>query len=448
MYFDGLNDVQTHAKNELYETCLAAEENARTRPNESVINARKALEVFAASVLADNGITIPSDKFEKQKQGLSNLYEQIRKCRRENFIDKNTFYLLDEIRRGANEIVHVTYNDAGDPEKYEIKNIDADITLASKLVKNLYEGIMNHFIKGKTRLTLDVERLPFDKYQVVELIKKTETEASAGDFNYICKRVDLDESNRKRCRWAYIRAFEKKPETYNRRDSTVLYEVWEGIHELPRNIVMGSVIETSRECDLIYVKYNIGEETFTLANRERLGKVTAKMALEIIEKLINALLSIQTVKAGTRIYHRGIRPEYVFLTPQNNTFSVSLGCFETSKIVKDDENQAYTTVYHAMKEKQTLNPFAPYEIRNNLIRDTDNVDWEKADTHSLGVLLLWILGDDIRADKQINIDILIDYFSDVFINFMEQVLHNSLNIKPSLKDFLEALKKELILIGR
>ena len=47
MYFDALKDVQTHAKMS-YETCLAAEENARIRPNESVINARKALEVFTA----------------------------------------------------------------------------------------------------------------------------------------------------------------------------------------------------------------------------------------------------------------------------------------------------------------------------------------------------------------------------------------------------------------
>lgn len=228
----------------------------------------------------------------------------------------------------------------------------------------------------------------------------------------------------------------------------MLYEVWEGIHELPRNVVMGSVIETSRECELTYIKYNIREDTFTLANREKLGKVTAKTALEIIEKLIHALLSIQRVKEGTRIYHRGIRPEYVFVTPQRDTYSVSLGCFETSKIVKEDEREAYTTVYHSMRDKQTLNPFAPYELRNKVIQDTDDVDWEKADTYSLGVLLLWILGDDIRPDKKNDIDILIDHYSEDFLNFMERVFHNSLNIKPSLNDFLEAIEKELILIGK
>ena len=46
----------------------------------------------------------------------------------------------------------------------------------------------------------------------------------------------------------------------------------------------------------------------------------------------------------------------------------------------------------------------------------------KVDTYSLGVLLLWILGDDIRSDKQINIDILIDHYSDAFVDFMEQVV--------------------------
>lgn len=56
MFFDGLKDIQTHAKEELYETCLAAEENARTRPNESVINARKAIEVFTATVLATTAL--------------------------------------------------------------------------------------------------------------------------------------------------------------------------------------------------------------------------------------------------------------------------------------------------------------------------------------------------------------------------------------------------------
>jgi hypothetical protein len=448
MYFDRLKDIQTHAKKELFETCLAAEENARIRPNESVINARKALEIFVASVLADNGITIPSNRYEKQRQGLSNLYEQIRKCRNEYYIDQKNFILLDEIRREANEIVHITYNDAGNPEKYEIKNIDADIKLASRLVKNLYEGVINHFIKGKERLELDMERLPFGEYQIVELIKKTEMEASAGSYNYICKRVYLDETNRKHYRWVYIRAFKKEPETYYRRDSTVLYEVWEGIHELPRNVVMGSAIDTSRECDLTYIKYNISENTFTLANREKLGTVTAKTALEIIEKLINALISIQTVKAGTKIYHRGIRPEYVFITPQNDSFSVSLGCFETSKIEKDNKDEAYTTVYHTMKEKQALNPFAPYEIRNKMIQNRDDVDWEKVDTYSLGVMLLWILGDDIRPDKENDIDILIDYYSDDLLEFMEQVFYNSLNLKPSLKEFLKALKKELILIGK
>ena len=118
MYFDRLKDIQTHAKKELFETCLAAEENARIRPNESVINARKALEIFVASVLADNGITIPSNRYEKQRQGLSNLYEQIRKCRNEKYIDQKNFIQNDEKIREQNEIVHITYKDPGNQEKY------------------------------------------------------------------------------------------------------------------------------------------------------------------------------------------------------------------------------------------------------------------------------------------------------------------------------------------
>ena len=83
-----------------------------------------------------------------------------------------------------------------------------------------------------------------------------------------------------------------------------------------------------------------------------------------------------------------------------------------------------------------------------MIQNRDDVDWEKVDTYSLGVMLLWILGDDIRPDKENDIDILIDYYSDDLLEFMEQVFYNSLNLKPSLKEFLKALKKELILIGK
>ena len=61
-----------------------------------------------------------------------------------------------------------------------------------------------------------------------------------------------------------------------------------------RNIVMGSVIDTSRECGLIYIKYNIDQRTFTLANRERLGKVTAKAALEIIENSLSHCFQFKT----------------------------------------------------------------------------------------------------------------------------------------------------------
>jgi hypothetical protein len=81
--------------------------------------------------------------------------------------------------------------------------------------------------------------------------------------------------------------------------------------------VKGSVIETSRECRLTYIKYDINESTFTLANREKLGKVTIKTALAIIDKVIAALISIQNVKEGTKIHHRGIRPEFIFITPFN-----------------------------------------------------------------------------------------------------------------------------------
>ena len=61
---------------------------------------------------------------------------------------------------------------------------------------------------------------------------------------------------------------------------------------------------------------------------------------------------------------------------------------------------------------------------------------------------MWILGDDIRPDKENDIDILIDYYSDDLLEFMEQVFYNSLNLKPSLNEFSEALKKELIIIGK
>ena len=83
-----------------------------------------------------------------------------------------------------------------------------------------------------------MERLPFGKYQVVEW-SKTDMEASAGKFNYICKRVDLDENNRERCSWAYIRAFKRSRKYTTDVHSTVLYEVWEGIHELPQKYSYG-----------------------------------------------------------------------------------------------------------------------------------------------------------------------------------------------------------------
>lgn len=450
MYFDKLMDssIKTHEKNELYNICVAAEENARIRPNESVVNSRKALEIFIASILADHSIHIPSNYEEKKQQELDNLDKQIKKCRNTNIIDTHTFKLLDNIRRESNKIVHVSYNDSGVPE-YKIINIDADIKLASEIVKSLYEAIINHFKKNTTKYTLDVSRLPFGKYEVLQLVNKTAIEATATDHNYICQSITYGENNRQQKSWVYIRAFEKNTQQpHHKRDNTVLYEVWETGDEMPVNIVRGDVIETSRECGYTYIKYKIGEDTFTLANREKLGEVTGIMALGIIEKLIKALISIQNVKEGTKIHHRSIRPEFVFITPTKNGLNVQLGCFETSKIEKEDENEVLPTVMPYAMKNQGGNPFSHNSIRDKNYLNVVDVDWEKVDVHSLGVLLLWVLGDNILKNKSYDFNILMDYYEEDFLEFMESVLENSLKTKPTLEQFLQAVKDEAILIGK
>ncbi len=428
MYFDILKDVETYAKDDLYNYCIDAETASRVSPNESAINCRKAIEILVVSILADNKIKI--DNITEKLLKLDNLEKKIEYCFDKHYIDSKAKDLLHQIRMTVNSIVHV--NTKGS-DKYVIVK-DATVDQSTKLVKRLYQAVANIFLKNNRPQKLEIDELPMKRCEVVRKIERKNFEASYGDFNYICKEKINNKYN-----WYYIRCFKKSPDVFKERDNVIMDELWHGMHDSPQGILRGEIENTSRECDLYYIKYCIDEKAVSLREREKLN-ISSKDALYIVVKLLEGLISIQNVVYDTKIHHRRIRPEYVFVLKNRVSYDVKLGCFETSKIIKEDES--VPTVRKELFDMAEFNPFAPVEIRNNSIEDLDGVDWEKVDVYSVGVLLIWMNMGNFSTVNLDN-DILIDKYSDDYLDFLDEVYDNSLMEKPSLEEFLEVSKKEM-----
>ncbi|PJI06848.1 MULTISPECIES: DUF4145 domain-containing protein [Clostridium] len=428
MYFDILQDVKTYDKDNLYKLCRDAEIASRVSPNESAINCRKAIEILAISVLADHKIFL--NDMNKRLLKLDNLIGKIDYCFEKSFISSKAKDLLHSIRREANSIVHIGTKKDGE---YIIVK-DASVGQATKLVKNLYEAASDIFMGKVKAKKLDIDELPISTCEVVKKIERKSFEASDGRYNYICM-----EKNNNKYNWYYVRCFKKDSNAFKTRDNVIMDELWYGMHDSPRGIIRGEIENTSRECEFYYIKYCIHENAVSLRDREKLN-LSSKDALYIVIKLIEGLISIQNVVDDTKIHHRRIRPEYIFVLKKKTSYDVKLGCFETSKIIKEDED--VPTVNTELFDTSEFNAFAPIEIRQNLIEDINEVDWEKVDVYSVGVLLIWMnMGDFSTAS--LDTDILEDKYSDDYLDFLEGLYENSLAEKPSLEEFLEASKEEM-----
>ena len=178
-----------------------------------------------------------------------------------------------------------------------------------------------------------------------------------------------------------------------KREIETLNTVWHRV-KTPRGIVGFEFFESKEGSDL-----NIDKKTFIVykmnGQPHKLNPViirdwTKYQKYEVLYLLADALSSIH----DSKIYHRNITPDSIYTYNSEDEIGIYLFDFELSKI-----GESTFTVVSSMKSNIDIHSiFIAPEVENNLDNNPFNIEWEKSDIYSLGILFAYILLDGTLND--------------------------------------------------
>lgn len=438
MFFDILNEASIQfsnnekspfgARDELHKYCIIAETNARTNPDECMINIRKSLEVLVRGILLEASHVFSADPRNNE----NSLSSMIRICRQKKLISYSVKEDLHYLRTKANDIVHISFSNNGTKE-YTIKGKSLSIEETSEHLIKLF-GVLNDVFKLGAE-PIDADFLPIGNYEIINKIRKEPYEAIKGEYKYIAKKTELGIAT-----YAFIRPFDKFADI-----STKLFSERDAYTQLylknmigSEHIIKGSIIPSSNSCSYLYLAYDIFENTETLEDYKK--TFTKKSAVNIVKQLSEGLLGLCSNPQIT-IHHRSIRPSYVFLKHwENGMFNARLGGFETAKI--ENSSIMVGTVLANLLDTQKNNVFVPPEVRNKSQEELGDISWERVDVYSLAVILAYCLDRKSVVQDRIDFDDYEDDFSEEFIDILNDILYNSLSLKPGINEFYDVLCTE------
>lgn len=450
----------------LYNHCIDCEKTVRTRPYNIKTRARTSLEKFLNAVLDINGVKIPESMDERKAKKLNTIQEKIDYCIDNGFIPKSFARDLHFIRKAGNEMTH-----SGD-----------GFEGASKVLKALYRVIASYATKTNIKTISPLEKiegftakngnkvkgkdgyetedlLPIGEYEVIKPMFATNAPKDKIKA-YKCKRTTVFE-NKSDVQYAIIKRFLKnEPNDVTQfRDHMAMNAIKKHYAILDKPPILSEEIETADDCKYRYLCYLTSENTFILNQKNTFSKYleTKKdksqseqllIRLNILKDILEILNSLINITENISIHHRNLRPDCVFLTPTFKGLSVSVGNFEYSKITDlsaEDENGPTINI-NAYSEKVQDDPYAPSEIKSATIKKMGNPDWEQVDVYACAKISLYILfGDANNENTEKYLEYINKNLSFDFYTITKNILENPYPTRPSIKEYLKAVRKEILI---
>ena len=154
----------------------------------------------------------------------------------------------------------------------------------------------------------------------------------------------------------------------------------------------------STNSDYYVVIYKFSKKPVHLSDTI-IGEMSIKDRQELCLQISKILHKFHTL--STPIYHRNLCFDSVYVCRnKHDKYEPSIIKLDCAKIASEEFGTVITNVRNTQRmiQKQKVLKYAAPEVRMSMQNNTVNVDWEKADIFSLGVLFADILNGQIEAN--------------------------------------------------
>ncbi|MBE7038343.1 MAG: DUF4145 domain-containing protein [Ruminococcaceae bacterium] len=472
MLFDILKDENSRLKdyNNIYRHCIDCEKTVRTHPFNIQMRARTALERFINAVLEINGIKIPEDKDEKKEKGLDSLYDKINVCFENNFIDECHKRDIRNVRLAGNDATHEKdeYEEAADILR-SLYVVIASYAMNERITRISDTEVIKYYDKNKEEHVVKQDGyetedlLPIGDYEVIKPLfaipDSKNPKPSKSIKMYRCKKTTSFGANND-TQYAIIKKYIKNAtdDVTQFRDQLAIHTIKKYYNILEKPPILAEEIETSIDNDYNYLCYLTSEKTFLLSQKNTFRKYIQSrklktdnemffVKLNILKDIVEILNSLIDITENISLHHRNLRPDCIFLTPTHKGLGVNVGNFEYSKVM-DTANmseEAATININAYAKKVSDDPFASPEVKDASIKKMGTPNWEQVDIYACAKMALYILcGDAANENIHKNLDYISQTLSYDFYEITKKILETPYPSRPTLKEYLKAIKKELI----
>ena len=235
--------------------------------------------------------------------------------------------------------------------------------------------------------------------------------------------------------------------TFNRRDEEVLNKLWNESIRNPQGVVKYDRLESRDGSDnpndkKVFICYQMNGRPMRLSPA-LMNSWNRDNKMSVILLLSEGITNLHK----KNIYHRNLQPGAVYAYRVGKEVGINLVNFEFAKVIGSDAtvfNSAVSNYYDDFI-------FTAPELRHIIkLSDYENIDWEKADIYSLGVLFVYVLlggSFDTKGSKIQNIQAVLNKYPVEYPSELKKLLlkmcSNIASNRPSAKLVLDEVEKFL-----
>ncbi len=413
MNFDFLNttDFESKYRGELISNALKSEVYARIDPGASLAASRMVLEALIKGILEGH---------KETKRTYDPLYKMIDFCQEKGYISAEDHHkVVNSIRKNGNLGHHINSLNLRVPT-------EGNVELAFTVLKDLFALLKSHFSIDRD---FDEDGVPFEGYEVIRKVKKSEREVIVGEYNYFVRAADGDEY--------YLQLVPR----FGDEDEMALVRRSEEARVAIKESFFAPRYYHITNMDIIdapfrIVLYPVKKDSFLLSENKKV--FSKKDLLDIGLGIVRALKELKEARQG--IYHRNINPGCVVIVPFNGMYYAVPVNLQTAKIQNSD-----LTVMPQINLNN--NSYIPEDVWGMKTEDVLRVDWEKVEVYSVAKTVLYAFDPKLAIDKVPTSKALAQMsrkgYSVDFLDFFKNILDGDHSNNPSLDEMEQVFLDEL-----
>lgn len=418
---------------ELYENLMLMEGMVKTDLKNCAKNIRDVLTMFMQEAFKNDSEALNYAKESSEHELSLNGYLKAASNFSRLHINAALGYKAKAVTNKANHI-----EDLGDDVVLDYEKVTSAIAALHELLKEYYSS--KHLDDAK-----EINSKKYNKdYQPINdmIVYDTEkVESGSCEAQYLCyKKVNNSYL------YYVIRQYPAFIKTaFSQREEEVLNKLWNESIRTPQGVVKYERIESkdgknSDKDKKIFICYQMNGRPMRI-NPTLMESWTFQNKMGVILLLAEGIANLHK----RNIYHRNLQPTAVYAYRVGEDVGINLVNFEFAKVVGSDVTVFSSAVNNFYEDFIFTAPELKHITKPS---DYEDVNWEKADIYSLGVLFAYILlggNFDIKGSRIKNIQIILNKLSlECPMEFKELLLamcSNVASIRPKATEVVEKIEK-------